>query len=78
LCLMSVSFDRRDCWIFDMDGTLTVSIHDFDSIKRILGLPITSRRGYANVEIEIDRDPKLNRSSIPATHTPRQFQKTQF
>ena len=37
---MSVSFDRRDCWIFDMDGTLTVSIHDFDGIKRILGLPI--------------------------------------
>jgi beta-phosphoglucomutase-like phosphatase (HAD superfamily) len=45
---MSVSFDRRDCWIFDMDGTLTISIHDFDGIKRILGLPITSRRGYAN------------------------------
>ena len=40
LCLMSVSFDRRDCWIFDMDGTLTLSIHDFDGIKRILGLPI--------------------------------------
>jgi HAD superfamily hydrolase (TIGR01509 family) len=37
---MSVSFDRRDCWIFDMDGTLTLSIHDFDGIKRILGLPI--------------------------------------
>ena len=36
---MSVSFERRDCWIFDMDGTLTVSIHDFDGIKRILGLP---------------------------------------
>jgi HAD superfamily hydrolase (TIGR01509 family) len=37
---MSVSFDRRDCWIFDMDGTLTLNIHDFDGIKRILGLPI--------------------------------------
>jgi HAD superfamily hydrolase (TIGR01509 family) len=36
---MSVSFARRDCWIFDMDGTLTISIHDFDGIKRILGLP---------------------------------------
>jgi hypothetical protein len=46
---MSISFDRRDCWIFDMDGTLTISIHDFDGIKRILGLPITySDRGYAN------------------------------
>jgi HAD superfamily hydrolase (TIGR01509 family) len=40
LCLMSVSLDRRDCWIFDMDGTLTISIHDFDGIKRILGLPL--------------------------------------
>jgi hypothetical protein len=28
------------------------------------------------VEIEIDRDPKLNRSSIPATHTRKQFQET--
>jgi HAD superfamily hydrolase (TIGR01509 family) len=37
---MSVSFERRDCWIFDMDGTLTISIHDFDGIKRILGLPL--------------------------------------
>jgi HAD superfamily hydrolase (TIGR01509 family) len=37
---MSVSFERRDCWIFDMDGTLTLSIHDFDGIKRILGLPL--------------------------------------
>jgi HAD superfamily hydrolase (TIGR01509 family) len=37
---MSVSFDRRDCWIFDLDGTLTISIHDFDGIKRILGLPL--------------------------------------
>jgi phosphoglycolate phosphatase-like HAD superfamily hydrolase len=46
---MSISFDRRDCWIFDMDGTLTISIHDFDGIKRILGLPITyCERGYAN------------------------------
>jgi hypothetical protein len=42
---MSVSFDRRDCWIFDMDGTLTISIHDFDGIKRILGLPIDSLSG---------------------------------
>jgi hypothetical protein len=28
-----------------MDGTLTVSIHDFDGIKRILGLPIDSLSG---------------------------------
>jgi HAD superfamily hydrolase (TIGR01509 family) len=29
----------RPCWIFDMDGTLTVPIHDFDAIRRELGLP---------------------------------------
>jgi phosphoglycolate phosphatase-like HAD superfamily hydrolase len=28
-----------------MDGTLTLSIHDFDGIKRILGLPIDSLSG---------------------------------
>lgn len=29
----------RDCWIFDMDGTLTVGVHDFDAIRSELGLP---------------------------------------
>ena len=31
----------RDCrhWVFDMDGTLTVSVHDFPEIKRALGIP---------------------------------------
>ena len=27
-----------DAWIFDMDGTLTVSIHDFEAIRKELGL----------------------------------------
>ncbi len=31
-------FNRRH-WIFDMDGTLTVAIHDFDAIRAELGLP---------------------------------------
>lgn len=30
---------RRDYWIFDMDGTLTVAAHDFDAIRSTLGLP---------------------------------------
>ena len=29
----------RTAWIFDMDGTLTESIHDFPAISRTLGLP---------------------------------------
>ncbi|MGH9885914.1 MAG: HAD family hydrolase, partial [bacterium] len=30
---------RRAHWIFDMDGTLTVAVHDFDAIRTELGLP---------------------------------------
>jgi HAD superfamily hydrolase (TIGR01509 family) len=30
--------DRKH-WIFDMDGTLTVAVHDFDAIRGALGLP---------------------------------------
>lgn len=32
---------RRRChWIFDLDGTLTVAVHDFDELRRELGLPL--------------------------------------
>ena len=30
---------NRTAWIFDMDGTLTESLHDFPAISRELGLP---------------------------------------
>lgn len=29
----------RRHWIFDLDGTLTVAVHDFDALRRQLGLP---------------------------------------
>jgi HAD superfamily hydrolase (TIGR01509 family) len=29
----------RDCWIFDMDGTLTIANHDFEAIRVALDLP---------------------------------------
>ncbi|MEO4045619.1 HAD family hydrolase [Pseudomonas sp. CAU 1711] len=31
----------RDCrhWVFDMDGTLTLAVHDFPAIRRALGIP---------------------------------------
>lgn len=37
----AVVHNLRQCeqWIFDMDGTLTCSIHDFDDIRRQLSLP---------------------------------------
>ncbi|MEO0455811.1 MAG: HAD family hydrolase [Cyanobacteria bacterium P01_A01_bin.114] len=36
---MPPQLHQRNYWIFDMDGTLTVSIHDFEGIKAELGLP---------------------------------------
>jgi HAD superfamily hydrolase (TIGR01509 family) len=27
------------CWIFDLDGTLTVPTHDFEELRRLLALP---------------------------------------
>jgi phosphoglycolate phosphatase-like HAD superfamily hydrolase len=30
---------RRSHWIFDLDGTLTVAIHDFALIRELLGVP---------------------------------------
>jgi HAD superfamily hydrolase (TIGR01509 family) len=34
-----MNLSSRHHWIFDMDGTLTVAIHDFDAIRDALGLP---------------------------------------
>ncbi len=33
---------NRTCWVFDMDGTLTIGIHDFEAIRETLELPIGS------------------------------------
>lgn len=30
---------KRAYWLFDMDGTLTMAMHDFDAMRRELGLP---------------------------------------
>ena len=30
---------KRKYWIFDLDGTLTVAVHDFDAIRKELGIP---------------------------------------
>ncbi|WXL26750.1 HAD family hydrolase [Ectopseudomonas mendocina] len=35
---MSLSAARH--WVFDMDGTLTRAVHDFDAIKRALDIPL--------------------------------------
>ncbi|NEQ52590.1 MAG: HAD family hydrolase [Leptolyngbya sp. SIO3F4] len=36
----SENLANRPCWIFDMDGTLTLGIHDFEAIRKTLELPI--------------------------------------
>ncbi len=38
----SESLANRTCWVFDMDGTLTLGIHDFEEIRETLGLPVGS------------------------------------
>jgi HAD superfamily hydrolase (TIGR01509 family) len=35
-----MSLTRLRHWVFDMDGTLTVSVHDFAAIKRALDIPL--------------------------------------
>ena len=32
------STENRTCWIFDMDGTITIPMHDFEQIKQELGI----------------------------------------
>ena len=35
-----MSWQHSRHWVFDMDGTLTVAVHDFDAIKRALEIPL--------------------------------------
>jgi len=37
--IASMSILKRRHWIFDLDGTLTRSVHDFEDIREQLGLP---------------------------------------
>lgn len=37
--MSNLSILRRSHWVFDMDGTLTLPVHDFDGIRQQLGLP---------------------------------------
>ena len=37
--MRAMELGLRRHWIFDLDGTLTVAVHDFDDIRRELGLP---------------------------------------
>jgi phosphoglycolate phosphatase-like HAD superfamily hydrolase len=41
-------------WIFDLDGTLTVEVHDFPAIRRMLGLP--DGKGILEMLAEMPRE----------------------
>ena len=36
---MPAELINRNCWIFDLDGTLTVPIHNFEDIRKSMGIP---------------------------------------
>ena len=36
-----MSWQHSRHWVFDMDGTLTVAVHDFEAIKRALDIPLS-------------------------------------
>lgn len=35
---MSIDLSAKTAWIFDLDGTLTISVHDFDHMRKELGM----------------------------------------
>lgn len=37
---MSQALATARHWVFDMDGTLTLAVHDFEAIKRALAIPV--------------------------------------
>lgn len=36
-----IDFSSKKFWIFDMDGTLTIPLHDFVALRKELGIPLT-------------------------------------
>lgn len=57
----SLDLGCRSGWIFDMDGTLTVAMHDFDAIRAELGMPL----GQPILE-EIAKRPEAERARLMA------------
>ncbi len=62
----------RTCWIFDMDGTLTESLHDFPAISRALGLPddepILEALAKLPDDEAADRNRQLNQIELEIAH----------
>lgn len=45
-------------WIFDMDGTLTIAMHDFAMIKKVLEIPIEE-----DILVNLERLPEADRKA---------------
>lgn len=50
-------------WIFDMDGTLTHAVHDFEAIKRQLGLPL-DRDILSSLELLSEEEKKITHEKL--------------
>ncbi|MDM8521132.1 HAD family hydrolase [Anaerolineales bacterium HSG6] len=50
-----MNLQQRTHWIFDMDGTLTVAMHDFEDIRRRLDLPVNQPIIEAIAELPPDQ-----------------------
>lgn len=55
-----MEFLQRRHWVFDLDGTLTKPVHDFDQIRARLGLPagVGTLEGLAHVP-ETEREARI-------------------
>jgi HAD superfamily hydrolase (TIGR01509 family) len=62
-------------WIFDMDGTLTVAMHDFDAIRGELGLtpgrPILEELAEMGPEAAAPLERRLNEIELELSHEAR-------
>jgi len=58
----TITFTSKSCWIFDLDGTLTKPIHDFDLICRELDIPYpTDILGYLDSLTEAEASIRRSR-----------------
>jgi len=68
-----IPLGHRRHWIFDMDGTLTVAMHDFDAIRADLGLPaglpILESLQALPPEVERAKRAQLDRLEEDLAHT---------
>lgn len=54
-CSTTIQLSAKPFWIFDLDGTLTLPVHDFDYIRRELDIPATADiLGYLDSLSEAD------------------------